>query len=506
MSEEQLTRSANQSPVVASIPAATQLAQGNETEPVLTWTTKLLYCLGDVTNAIKTVVFTLFTLYFYTTVMGVSATLVGIVAGIGLVWDGAIDPYIGYWSDRVQTRWGRRHPFMLIGAVTMGASLWLFLAPPLDMSTVELFVWMAVTSLLVRTSTSIFLIPYFALGAELSGDYHERTSISGIRAGLAMVGTLLTASLSFALFFPDQGNGLDPKMNYASYPAMGMALGSVMTIIALVTTFTTLRFGIHLQNQERNLHSEAPATYFATFRQLLKNRAFLTFFISFSCYFWGIVTALALSVHYLTYYAEITSSTALSAFQAAFYISGSLSILVWIAVSKRIDKKKIYVFAAGVLILILLGAYFLLGEGSVFGVGNVRAALIGHALAGPFASIVWFLPWSMMADIADDDELKTGTRREGSIIGIFFLGQQLASGLSIIVVGALLEWYAGLVPGQAVQTVETARRIGILFSIVPAIFVGIAAIIGMRYQLDKARVAQIQDALNQQRQVWAREA
>lgn len=506
MSEEQLSRPGTQTTVAASIPAKVRLAQESETEPVLTWPRKLLYCIGDVSNAIKTVVFTLFTLYFYTTVMGVSATLVGVVAGIGLVWDGAIDPYIGYWSDRVQTRWGRRHPFMLIGAVTMGASLWLFLAPPLGMSILALFVWMTVTSLLVRTSTSIFLIPYFALGAELSGDYHERTAISGIRAGFAMLGTLLTSSLSFALFFPDQGNGIDPKLNYAGYPAMGMALGSVMTGLALLTTFSTLRFGIHLQNQDRHLQSERPATYFATFRQLLKNRSFLTFFLSFSCYFWGIVTALALSVHYLTYYAEITSSTALSAFQAAFYISGSLSILVWLALAKRVDKKKLYIFAAGTLILILLGAYFLLGEGRVFGVGNVRAALIGHALAGPFASIVWFLPWSMMADIADEDELQTGMRREGSIIGIFFLGQQLASGLSIIIVGALLEWYAGLVAGQAVQTAETAHRIGVLFGIVPAIFIGLAALIGLRYRLDKTRVAQIQDALQQQRQVWASEA
>src|SRR6185503_21386399 len=114
--------------------------------------------------------------------------------GIGLAWDAVIDPYIGYLSDRSRFRWGRRHVFMLAGALTMGIGFWASFAPPRGLSTTGLFLWVLGTGFVVRTATSVYRVPYFALGAELSRDYDERTSVTAFRGFLAVAGALAAAS------------------------------------------------------------------------------------------------------------------------------------------------------------------------------------------------------------------------------------------------------------------------------------------------------------------------
>src|SRR5262249_5679587 len=182
----------------------------------------------------------LFLFFFYTSVVGLSGTLVGIAAAIGLVWNALGDPIIGHASDRARSWLGRRHAFMLAGAATMGACFWALFSPPRGWSGPATFLWLIVTSLLFRLASSVFGIPYRALGAELSSDYHERTAISGIRGACGLVGLLLGSSLSFVLFFPNVTPGVDPKLRYEAYPVMGLMFGALMTVVALVPTLATL--------------------------------------------------------------------------------------------------------------------------------------------------------------------------------------------------------------------------------------------------------------------------
>ena len=102
------------------------------------------------------------------------------------------------------------------------------------------------------------------------------------------------------------------------------------------------------------------------------------------------------------------------------------------------------------------------GEGHICGTGNVRVLVIGHGLGGFFASILWFMPYSMVADVADEDELVTGQRREGSFFAIFSFGQQLATGLSALLIGVLIDWFAVFIPGQVQQSGLTTYRIAVL--------------------------------------------
>lgn len=468
--------------------------------PPVNFRTKLLYGLGDIANTIKTTTFGLFTLFFYTMVMGLPGTWLGIVGVIVLVWDASIDPYIGYLSDQARFRFGRRHTFMLIGSLTMGLSFWLVFSPPQGLPRGVLLVWLLGANLLVRTAISVYGVPYYALGAELSQEYHERTAIAGIRSLLALLGTLAAASLSFVVFFPDRTPGVDPKLNYAGYPMMGLAFGLVMTSVGLAATLGTLsqRYA-RLPSRSETTLPQPLRSFFANFGQSLRNPSFRVLFISFSCFFLGVVINSALSLHYLTYYIKITTSTMLSSFHLVLYVGGIVGVAFWLVVSKAVEKHWLYFLAALVTSALMFAAFLLMGDGRFFGSGNMRPLLIGHALLGFFGSVLWFIPASMVADVVDEDELVTGMRREGSFFGLLSFGPQLATGLSILLTGVLVDKFAGLVPAQAQQSAQTVYRIGVLYSLLPALLVLVAAALILRYTLTQPRLVSIRAELDRRR-------
>lgn len=457
---------------------------------------KILYGVGEIANTIKSVISGLYILFFATIVLGLPGVWVGIFGFVLLVWDAAVDPYIGYLSDKARFRFGRRHSFMLVGALLMGVSFWAFFSPPQNLSIPLLFVWLLVTSLMLRTASSVYGIPYNALGAELSQDYHERTSITGIRGMLCLLGTLVAASLSFVVFFPDETPGIDPKLNQAGYASMGLAFGLAMTIIGLVATFGTLPLRRFVPIATAVPVQQTPRDFFASTLQSLRNPSFRVLFVSASLFSLGVVMNGSLLLHYMTYYAHIKASAALSSVQLAFYVGGIVGTVCWLSVSKILDKHWLYFLAALMTAASMVGALLLLGEGRWFGTGNVRPLLIGYGISGFFGCILWFIPQSMLADVADESELTTGQRQEGSFFGIFSFGQQLATGLSTLLTGGLLHWFAGLIPGEAEQSSLTGERIGVLFSVIPATLVIAAAILILRYQLTRARIAAIQVALH----------
>ncbi|PYQ23006.1 MAG: hypothetical protein DMF81_10195 [Acidobacteria bacterium] len=489
-------RLAEREPPVAAVRTRTADLAGPA--PRVDVRTKLLYAVGDVSNSVKTALAALFGFYFYTSVMGLPASLAGIAGGIGLAWDAAIDPYIGHLSDKARLPWGRRHTFMLAGALTMGVGFWVSFAPPRGLSASGLFLWLLGTGFLVRTSTSVFRVPYFALGAELSRDYDERTSVTAFRGFLAVVGALAAGSLSFVLFFPNRQPGLDPKLNYTGYPAMGLAFGAVMTIVSLLATFGTWSWrGASPGGAEAP--APAPQRFFAGFTRSLGNASFRALFVSCSLFHLGISMSAALSIHFLTYYARVTDSAALGSFQLAFYLAGLAGVVFWLRVSRVMEKNRLYLLGTLATAAAMLAVFFLVGEGHLLGTGNVRALLVGHALVGFFGSTLWFVPPTLIADVVDEDELATGERREGSFFGLYSFGQQLATGVALLLTGILVERFARLVPGQPVQSVQTAWRIGLLYGVVPAALVAAAAAAALPYRVGRREMADIQLALARRR-------
>jgi Na+/melibiose symporter-like transporter len=386
---------------------------------------------------------------------------------------------------------------MLAGALTMGIGFWLSLAPPRGMSQWALFAWVLGTGFVVRTATSMYRVPYFALGAELSRDYDERTRITGLRGLFGLLGSMATAALSFVLFFPNRGTG-DPKLEYGGYPLMGLAFGATMTVVALLTTFGT-RSWAHVGQDVAAPSRAARRHFLATSWECLRNRSFRVLFATSSLFFLSVSMNATLSIHFFTYYVRITDSRALSAFKVAFYLAGLAGVFFWLRTSRVLQKHRLYVMGTMSAGLVMVAVYFLMGEGHVLGTGNVAALVAGNALVGFFASTLWFVPPSLLADVVDEDDLATGQRREGSFFGLFSFGQQLAGGAALILTGLLVDRFAGLVPGQLEQSAETVRRVGMLYALVPGALLLLAAGWSMRYGLGRSQVAAIQRALDARR-------
>ena len=121
----------------------------------------------------------LFMLFFYNSVMGLPSALVGIGLASSLVFDAVLDPYIGHISDRTRHRFGRRHAFMLPGALIAGPCFFLLFSPPRSLGHPGLFVWLLACSIGLRAASAVYRIPYLSLGAELSRDYDDRTKHHG---------------------------------------------------------------------------------------------------------------------------------------------------------------------------------------------------------------------------------------------------------------------------------------------------------------------------------------
>jgi glycoside/pentoside/hexuronide:cation symporter, GPH family len=456
---------------------------------------KTLYGVGDIANSIKMVIFGLFLFFFYTSVMGLPGTLAGIGAAIGLVWDAVIDPFIGRFSDQFRSQFGRRHLFMFIGAASLGVTFWALFSPPQNLSIPALFAWFLIASLLARLASSVFVIPYYALGAELSDDYNERTSITSIRAVCGLVGAVAAASLSFVLFFPNTLAGEDPKLNYAGYPLMGLGLGLVMSVGALIATVSTLSWRSSPRESGTTTSVTHGSALFDGFRVALRNQSFRALFLSFSLIYLGIVINSALAIHFYTYYVEVIDSAALSLTLAAFYGGAIVGALAWSRIARGRDKRSIYLVATIVTAALMVSAYFLIGPGRIFGTGDARPLMIGQLCAGLVASAFWVLPASMIADVADEDQLATGQRREGTFFGIYSFGQQLAAGLSVVVAGIGLDWFARFDPDLTSQPSTTVERIGLLFSVVPMLFLLAGAYLILRYTLTRDRVFTIQQEI-----------
>jgi hypothetical protein len=171
-----------------SIPSLSPAASLAADPRPLPLSAKLLYGVGEMPITVLMVLSGLFMLFFYNSVMGLPSALVGIGLSSSLVVDALLDPYIGHISDRTSHRFGRRHIFMLPGALVMGPCFFLLFSPPRSLGHAGLFVWLLACSIALRAASAVYRIPYLSLGAELSRDYDDRTKHHGPPHAVRTVG------------------------------------------------------------------------------------------------------------------------------------------------------------------------------------------------------------------------------------------------------------------------------------------------------------------------------
>ena len=466
--------------------------------------TKINFGVGSAAEGIKNVAFSLFLLFFYVQVHGLSASLAGTALFIALCFDAISDPVAGYISDSWRSKWGRRHPFMYAAAIPLAVSFYFVFVPPEGLGQWALFAWLTGFTILTRAAMTLYYVPHVALGAELSEDYEERTSIVSYRTAFSIIGSLAVFG-AVGLFFPEGEDGARGQLNNENYPAFALTAGLIMWLAIWASAAGTHK-EIH---RLRKIETEPePFNFLGVFREsriALANPNFrIVFFATLSSYVMNGVNV-ALSLFVFTFFWELTTQD----MQMVLMVM-PFGVLLGVPFTKCVhrifDKKPAIVFGmawwAGLQLLpIFLRLLDWFPENDAPELANI---LIGIAfIQGVGISFGTVTVGSMIANILDEQELKTGRRQEGMFFAALSFSAKATSGLGGLVAGVgldLINWPRG----EAIKTAadvdpEIITRLGMLFGPLVAVFGIIGIWLYTRYSLDRNKHAAIMAELKVRR-------
>ena len=382
---------------------------------------------------------------FYSDTVLVPLGYIAMAVAFARAFDATLDPLMGWITDRTKTRWGRRRPWMLLGAPLCAASFVALFSPPEALGAMEAARWFTTTFVLFFIATTMYGIPHYGLGPELSSDYKERLSLFGWMEGFSVLGTMVAAAAP-AVLITLLGS------TRAAYSGLALAMGLLLTVLYVV---------LCLRIKERpDYYGRPPNPLVPGVRRVMRNRSFR---VLLAVYLAASITGAipGLMVPYFTKYVLRPENPDqwIGIFLLTYFASAFLFMPLWIQASRRFGKKTIY------LLTLAMGgtgsaALFLVGEGQLY---TTLAILVW---AGATFGVRLFLAPAMQADVIDYDELLTGKRREAQYGALWSIMTKFAVIPSASVPLAILATL-GFQPN--VPQTETVRyAISGIFALLPA--------------------------------------
>lgn len=447
--------------------------------------TKLAYGAGAITYGIKDNGFAVFLLIFYNQVMGLPAELVGLAVMIALIIDAFIDPLIGHLSDRTNSRWGRRHPWIYASIIPVGLSWFLLWHPP-QWGQTGMLLYLIGVAILVRSALALNEVPSLAMLPELTRDYHERTDVIRYRYLFGWLGGLVLLFLAYAVFLaptPAQPAGLLRREGYDAYALTGVIMMTLATLLAAL--------GTHKRMAHRPVSLPPRQPLGAELRAMgrtLRNPAFLTLMGAGVFAFANQGLNFATSTYMQLYVWEFPR-WAMQVWPATLFVGVVLAFLMTPPVSKRLGKKRGAAVMAAVAVTLGLAPYVLRLLGLFPANGEALTMplfLTLITLATGFGVAPMILTGSMLADVVEDSELKTGHREEGLFYAGNLFMQKCVTGIGTFAAGALIA-AVGL-PREAVPgAVDPAviERLMLTFVVLTLAFFAGAIAMFLRFPLDE---------------------
>jgi GPH family glycoside/pentoside/hexuronide:cation symporter len=412
-----------------------------------------------------------FFLKFATDVLLLAPGVIGAIFAVGRLWDAALDPIVGTWSDRLRTRLGRRRPWMLGGIPLLAATFLMIWTPPEALSPPWTIAWLVVALFGFYAGFSAYAIPHFALGAELTDDHHDRSRVYGTRSAAFMLG-LMPAFAATQLV----NNAADARATAALVAIAGALAVSVILLVPLRVP----------ERDEFRGHESASSLVAISdvLRNVHARRILAVQFIDSLG-----VGVLGVLAPYLAEYV-IKRPDLIAALPAVYTGCLLASIPLWVLASRRLGKRQVWIAA-------MIGVA--LSFGATIGVGENDVSLILGLLvaAGLFAGCGGPIGASMLADVIDVDELATGQRKEGAYTAAFTFAFQVGNGLTVLLVGVALS-LSGFRPNVE-QTDLAAWTMRGLFAGAPLMMMLTGAFILRRYALDEREHARIRARLQETR-------
>lgn len=410
----------------------------------LSFRVKFGYGSAEGANSMIWTAFYIFFLFFLTDVVKMDPAFAGFIMMIGVMWDAITDPLVGIWSDSLKSKWGRRRPFLLGVAIPYGIISWLLFTDP-NLSPVMTKAYFIAMVILYFTAFTCLNVPQTAMAAEMTQDYDERTSLVSYRALWSQVFSIIGGAVPLSLaaylggVFGDQGTG---------WSLMAAILGLVCIPLILITWRSTRGYEIFPEVTQVHIKD--------IYNAVFKNRPFRYTIGLWASTLVATNIAGAVMVYFMTYYMGFDENQASIAFLIFFGCT-----VFWIPfiniTSSKIGKRWAFIIFMGIWALVQ-------GVGVIFFIRPETVILMYVLLFLGSAGVVgiWLIGWSMIPDVVEVDEFKTGQRREGLYFGIIAFSQKTASAIALWVTGLLLSW-VGYVPNVP-QSEEALFGIRIMYA------------------------------------------
>ena len=456
---------------------------------------KIVYGSGNLSFGVVIQIISTYMVFYSTVILGLSGSIIGLAVGISVIWDAVSDPIMGHISDHTHLkRFGRRHFYILVGAVSIAFLNFFLWNIPSAFPAVWKTVLITSLLLLVKTCTTIYSVPHTALGAELTDDYNERSSIQGIRTIFFILGLFSANVMGMFLFFKPKPEYPQGQMNPLAYRDIGITASLITLIFGLICYFGTKKYIPALNEKIKSENTKhGTKELLQSLSLALANADYRNVVLGYM--FTNIASALIGSVgmHVFTYTFNFGNYGIALIFGVLFAVS-ILSQPLWVKISIRIDKKPAILLGLGS--SLLAGLYFLFlvimrntaaGQAMWFLPFSV---LSGFGMGGLFA-----IPLSMIADTIDVEELNSGERKEGIYYGCLTLCYKLSQSVAILILGIFLD-LVKFDSNLDHQPAGTVFALGLILAIGSILSIIVAMVFCNKYSLNRKKIAHVQQQLH----------
>lgn len=439
------------------------------------------YNIGLAAEIVTLSTVSLLAMPIYGMALGVSPALIGIIFFLPRFIDAIIDPAMGYISDNTRTPWGRRRPYLIVGGILTGLTYALMWCPPVGLGHTGLFIYFLAISMIFYTAITIMVVPYYALGNEVTSDPLIRARLMAWR-NLVWGGVTLLAPWTYNLcFLPYFGTN-----EVQGARVVGLLFGTFVTICAIIPAIVC--------RENMSVQSQPKIHFLEAVKQSFTNKAFLILCIVRMCANFGTNLVGLMMIYLVTYYVYNGDNSAAARLWGFIGMSWGVGAII----ASPIIEGLVRWFGTKITLYISLTA---LAVGNVLFYplvtpANPYLSVIPLLISAPGIAGLFSITNIWLADVCDYDELIYGKRREGmfsAVISLVFkMGMAIATGLS-----GLLITIAGVQSGQgAVQSAETIFRLRYLNAFVPVGFIIVAAVLGFMYPLNEKRMKEIKAELD----------